>query len=255
VTDVGGYGGVEESGCGRGAKREDSKDEIRISSLHAAISRLDNTQEGRIIHEAPAHPYLDRSCDPGSRLSRAGADGPLLRSRTELIENGQIKDTRIELCNYLPDGQLQRSLLNDTGAPLPRGFLRRAIAEDEKKKVEEFLTGLRSLLDQYTLPSAGKILDFMTSATTIGPDANGLVEMTGHNVVTPGDTLSIWTNARTRKTQRVLVNGFYKGDIVTLTGTFNTLPSGLNYMAFAEVTVPAKQMTLQVQNFDYQRPN
>jgi hypothetical protein len=176
-------------------------------------------------------------------------------SRTELIENGQIKDTRIELCNYLPDGQLQRSLLNDTGAPLPRGFLRRAIAEDEKKKVEEFLTGLRSLLDQYTLPSAGKILDFMTSATTIGPDANGLVEMTGHNVVTPGDTLSIWTNARTRKTQRVLVNGFYKGDIVTLTGTFNTLPSGLNYMAFAEVTVPAKQMTLQVQNFDYQRPN
>jgi hypothetical protein len=51
------------------------------------------------------------------------------------------------------------------------------------------------------------------------------------------------------------VNGFYKGDIVTLTGTFNTLPSGLNYMAFAEVTVPAKQMTLQVQNFDYQRPN
>jgi hypothetical protein len=176
-------------------------------------------------------------------------------SRTELIENGQIKDTRLELCNYLPDGQLQRSLLNDTGASLPRGFLRRAIAEDERKKLEEFLTGLRSFLDQYTLPSTGKILDFMTSATTIGPDANGLVEMTGHNVVTPGDTLSIWTNARTRKTQRVLVNGFYKGDIVTLTGTFNTLASGLNYMAFAEVTVPAKNMTLQVQNFDYQRPN
>jgi len=176
-------------------------------------------------------------------------------SRTELIENGQIKDTRLELCNYLPDGQLQRSLLNDTGASLPRGFLRRAIAEDEKKKLEEFLTGLRSFLDQYTLPSAGKILDFMTSATTTGPDANGLVEMTGHNVVSPGDTLSIWTNARTRKTQRILVNGFYKGDIVTLTGTFNTLQTGLNYLAYAEVTVPAKNMTLQVQNFDYQRPN
>ena len=176
-------------------------------------------------------------------------------SRTELLENNEVKDIRLELNNYAPDGALQRSLLNDTGASLPRGFLRRAIAEDQKKKVEEYLTGLRGLLDQYTLSTTGKILDFMTSATTIGPDASGLVEMTGHNVVSPGDTLSIWTDARTRKTRRLLVNGFYQGDIVTVTATFNTLPSGLTYMAYANVSVPAKQMTVQVQNFDYSRPN
>ena len=210
---------------------------------------------------AQAQTALSTDANMAVQLTEARkANDALLRqytwtSRTEILENDEIKDIRLELNNYLPDGQLQRSLLNDTGAPLPFGFLRRAIAEEKRKKLEEFLSGLRSLVDQYTLPSAGKILDFMTSATTIGPDANGLVEMTGHNVVTPGDTLSIWTNARTRKTQRVLVNGFYKGDIVTLTGTFNTLQSGLNYMAFAEVTVPAKNMTLQVQNFDYQRPN
>jgi len=176
-------------------------------------------------------------------------------SRTELLENNEVKDIRLELNNYAPDGTLQRSLLNDTGASLPRGFLRRAIAEDQKKKVEEYLTGLRGLLDQYTLSTTGKILDFMTSANTIGPDASGLLEMTGHNVVSPGDTLSIWTDARTRKTRRLLVNGFYQGDIVTVTATFNTLPSGLTYMAYADVSVPAKQMTVQVQNFDYSRPN
>ncbi len=210
---------------------------------------------------AQAQTALSSDANMAVQISEARkANDTLMRqytwnSRAELIENGQIKDTRLELVNYAPDGTLQRSLLNDTGASLPRGFLRRAIAEDEKKKLEEFLTGLRSFLDQYTLPSTGKILDFMTSATTIGPDANGLVEMTGHNVVTPGDTLSIWTDARTRKTRRVLVNGFYQGDIVTLTGTFNTIPSGLTYLAYAEVTIPAKQITLQLQNFDYQRPN
>lgn len=176
-------------------------------------------------------------------------------SRTELLENNEVKDIRLELVNYAPDGTLQRSLLNDSGASLPRGFLRRAIAEDKRKKMEDYLSGLRGLLDQYTLSTTGKILDFMTSATTIGPDASGLVEMTGHNVVSPGDTLSIWTDARTRKTRRLLVNGFYQGDIVTLTATFNTLPSGLTYMAYADVSVPAKQMTVQVQNFDYNRPN
>ncbi len=54
-------------------------------------------------------------------------------SRTEVIENNEVKDTRIELVNYTPDGMLVRSVLNDQSASLPRGFLRRAIAEDQRK--------------------------------------------------------------------------------------------------------------------------
>src|SRR5262245_31292894 len=50
-------------------------------------------------------------------------------SRTELLEAGKVADMRLQLVRYGPDGQLQRSLLNETGAPLPRGFLRRDIAE------------------------------------------------------------------------------------------------------------------------------
>jgi hypothetical protein len=59
-------------------------------------------------------------------------------SRTELIEEGQVKDTRIEQVSYGPDGQLQRILLNDTSAPLPRGFLRRDIAEQKRQEMEQY---------------------------------------------------------------------------------------------------------------------
>jgi len=174
-------------------------------------------------------------------------------SRTELLEDGQIKDNRIELVNYGPGGQLQRSLLNDSSAPLPRGFLRRDIAEQKRKEMEQYLVGLRSLLDQYTLPTAGKVLDFMNQAVTTGPDASGLIAMTGNNVVVPGDSLTIWTQAVTKHTTRVQANTFYQGNVVELTATFNTLATGLNYVAYAEVTIPAKQMSIQVQNFNYQR--
>ena len=34
-----------------------------------------------------------------------------------------------------------------------------------------------------------------------------------------------------------------------------TLPSGLDHVAYAEVTMPAGQMSIQVQNFDYDRNN
>src|SRR5512139_3374810 len=81
-------------------------------------------------------------------------------SRTELIDQGVLKDTRIEMVGYGSDGQLIRTLLNDFSAPLPEGFLRRAIAESEMHKVEDYMTGLRGFLDQYTLPTSAKVLDF-----------------------------------------------------------------------------------------------
>jgi len=176
-------------------------------------------------------------------------------SRTEVIDQGQVKDLRIDAVNYGPTGQLQRTVMNDQSAPLPFGFLRRRVAEYEREKVEEYLAGLRDLLEQYTLPTAGKVQDFMNKATASGPDASGLFEMTGRNVVSPGDTFSLWVDPRTRHAQKIQVATTFQGDPVNLTATFKTLSSGLNHVAYAEVIVPAKQISIQVQNFDYNRNN
>ena len=176
-------------------------------------------------------------------------------SRTEVIDQGQVKDLRLDAVTYGPGGQLQRTVMNDQSAPLPFGFLRRRIAEHEREKVEEYLTGLRGLLEQYTLPTAGKVQDFMSRATATGPDAAGLFEMTGQSVLYPGDTLSLWVNPRTRHVERIQVSTTFQGDPVSLTATFKTLPSGLNHVAYAEVLAPAKQLSVQVQNFNYNRNN
>ncbi len=176
-------------------------------------------------------------------------------SRTEVIDQGQVKDLRLDAVTYGPGGQLQRNVMNDQSAPLPFGFLRRRIAEHERQKVEDYLTGLRGLLEQYTLPTAGKVQDFMSRATATGPDAAGLFEMTGQNVLYPGDTLSLWVNPRTRHVERIQVSTTFQEDPVSLTATFKTLPSGLNHVAYAEVIAPAKQLSVQVQNFNYNRNN
>jgi len=176
-------------------------------------------------------------------------------SRTEVIDHGQVKDLRLDAVNYAPNGQLQRSVMNDQSAPLPFGFLRRKIAEHERKKVEEYLTGLRGLLEQYTLPGAGKVQDFMNRATATGPDASGQFELTGTSVVSPGDTFSLWVDAKTRKPRRIQVSTTFQGDPVSVIATFKTLPTGLNHVDYAEVIVPAKQLSVQVQNFNYNRNN
>jgi hypothetical protein len=174
-------------------------------------------------------------------------------SRTELLEDGTVKDTRVELVNYT-NGQLQKSLISDQGPSLPRFGLRKQIAESKQKDMQNYLAGLKKVLEQYTLSSAGKVLDFMDQAqATLDP--SGLLRMTGQNVVSPGDSFSVWADPVTRQTRRIQVSTSYDGDPITLNATFQTLSSGLNFMNYADVEVPAKQLSVQVSNFNYNRNN
>ena len=172
--------------------------------------------------------------------------------RIDFFVNGQEKDLRLDLVNFGPDGKLQRTIMNDQSAPLPRGFLRRAIAEGKKKDVQEYIQGLGTLLHKYTLPTAGAVLNFLDSAMT-APSAPGQLMVTGQNVVQPGDSLTIYLDAATNRTRRIVVSTTFQGNPVNLTATFATLPSGLNYPAYAEVMVPAKGYDVRVQNFNYQQ--
>ncbi len=171
--------------------------------------------------------------------------------RMEFLVKGQVKDTRIDLVNFGPDGKLQHSVLNDEHSPLPGGFLRKKIAEGKIKDLEKYMEGLRSAVYQYTLPTPGAVMNFLNSAITM-PAPNGQLMVTGQNVVQPGDSLTIWMNAATKKTEKTVVTTTFQGDPVNLTSTFATLPSGLNYAAYSEMTVPAKGYSILVQNFNYQ---
>jgi hypothetical protein len=175
--------------------------------------------------------------------------------RMEVIEEGQVKDTRIDTVSYGPDGNLQYTLLNDQGSSLPHGFLRRRVAEKERERTEKYMKDVRGLLNQYSLPTSSAVGTFLAGATIQAPDANGLLQVTGGSVVTPGDTLSLWVSAPGGQISRMKVMTTYEGDEVNVSASYKTLASGLSYMAYATVTIPAKSLTVQVQNFDYINQN
>jgi hypothetical protein len=175
--------------------------------------------------------------------------------RTEILENGIPKDTRIDTVAYGPDGQPQHTLMSDPSNPLPRGFFRRRIAEDERKQMEKYLKDLRTFLHQYTLPTAGKVIDFISKTPILAPGPGGVLQLSGGSVVVPGDTVSISVYAPTKETRRMTIMTFFQGDEVTVTATFKTLASGLNYPAYLQLNVPDKNLSILIQNFDYVNQN
>lgn len=172
--------------------------------------------------------------------------------RIDFMVNGAQKDLRLDIVNFGPDGKIQRTVMNDQSAPLPGGFFRKKIAEGKKKDLEQYIQGLGKLLHQYALPTPGAVLNFLDSAATM-PAPNGQLMMTGQNVVQPGDSMTIWIDATTKKTRKVTVATAFQGDPVNMTATFATLPNGLNYPGYAELTVPSKGYQVLVQNFNFQQ--
>jgi hypothetical protein len=172
-------------------------------------------------------------------------------SRIEILDGGAVKDIRIDQVMYGPGGQLQQTVLNDQPAAMPGGFLRKRIAEKERERMEKYLKSLKQSLDDYTLPSSGKVIDFISKATITAPDANGLLTITGNSVVKPGDTMTMTIYAPTRQARSITVTTFVDQDQVNVSATFKTLANGLNYVGYGQADVPAKNLSLQVQNYDY----
>jgi hypothetical protein len=68
----------------------------------------------------------------------------------------------------------------------------------------------------------------------------------------PASTTAATTQSRHET--RMQVNTSFQGAVVQVNANFATLPSsGLNYVQFAEATVPAKQLSVQVHNYNYTR--
>lgn len=174
--------------------------------------------------------------------------------RTEVSENGTVQDTRIDSVTWGLDGQPQHTILSNQANSPPQGFFRRRIAEREQQQMDSYLGGLRTFLHQYTLPSAGQIINLISS-NPILPGAGGTLQISGSSVVVPGDTVSLTVAATTRLTTRMSVMSFYQGDEVTVTVTFKSLANGLNYPAYIQLSVPSKNLTVLIQNYDYINQN
>ena len=127
--------------------------------------------------------------------------------RTESSESGETKDTRIDTVTWGPDGQPQHTLLNDQGNPLPQGFVRRRVAEKERENMEDYLKSLRTFLHQYTLPTAGQVINLISSSPIPAPGPGGALQITGAGVVVPGDTVSLGATGTKQTKQKMPIEG------------------------------------------------
>jgi hypothetical protein len=174
------------------------------------------------------------------------------KSKTEAKRDEKIMQVLTEEISYGPDDRQVQNVLSNQEAPLPSGFIVHKVAEDQKAKIVEFMKELSGFLEKYALDKDSTRHVFFSKATISSPDANGILMVSGANVLTKGDRLNWWIDTRTYSITKATISTTYKGTSTEFSANYNLLP-GLNYMSSAIIRVPSKNMIVKLQFYDYNK--
>lgn len=173
-------------------------------------------------------------------------------SRTEVKIKGEQKVLKSEAVHYSPDAQLVKSPLGQTEDSGRKARGLRKIAKKKKQgDMQDWAGELGQLLQKYNLPTSGKILDFVNAAQVSGGPRSGTTQIRGINVVKPGDSLTMIVDSNTKALLETKIETVLDGDPVQMRTVQSKLDSGLAYTAETSITVPAKKVEMNVQNFSY----
>lgn len=117
--------------------------------------------------------------------------------------------------------------------------------------MQEWAAELGKLLQQYSLPTSGNILDFLDNATV--ERTGQMVNLVGKNVIQQGDYMAMLVDAGSKQLKIIEVKTSLDGDAVEAQIISKNLDDGLSYTARQVVKVPARKVELIIENYDFRR--
>jgi len=205
--------------------------------------------------EAPAQQQMQKLAQAQQENARALRQYSW-KSRTEIRKDGETRSVQLNLMRYDLDGSVQQTPVSSTPQQqLPTRGLRGLIAKKKKESLLELLDDLKALAKSYGELPPEKMQRFMAGAT-ITPEVTAQqnrLRLHARDVLRPGDSMTIWVDAATRKQRRVEVQTTLEHKPVRIVSEFQDLPNGPTYMARSVVDYQGQELTLITENFDYMR--
>jgi hypothetical protein len=192
------------------------------------------------------------------RAGQSNADalrGYTWKSRTEVQKGGETKSVKVQLVGHDAGGAERRTVLSESAQKIPTFGLRGLIARKKKEDFVELLGELSALAKSYGALPPAKMQQFIAgAAVTPGVSAQqGLFRLDGRDVLRPGDTMTLWVDALTRRHRRVEVETTFEGEPVRLVSEFADLPGGPTYMARSVLAYPSRELVVLTENYDHVR--
>jgi len=174
---------------------------------------------------------------------------------TQLTLKGDQKPPTQNLCQYGPDGQVQKTPMGPPPQQPSGGRMKQRIVEKKKGEMQDYMQDVKSVLAMYVPPDPQRMQQaFQAGNAAVSPVA-GAVNLVFTNYAQPGDKMTLTFDTAAKKITALSVNT-YMGeakDAVTLQVQMGSLPDGTNYAQQTVLNAAAKQLTVTTTNSNYQK--
>jgi hypothetical protein len=174
---------------------------------------------------------------------------------TQVTLKGDAKPSSQKLCQYGPDGQVQKTPIGPPPEEPSGGRLKRRIIEKKKEEMQEYMEEVKGVLSMYVPPESQEMEQAYQSGNFSLNPAGALVNLIFRNYAQPGDQMTLTFDTATKKIASLNVNT-YMGDAkdaVTLQVQMASLPDGTGYPQQTVLNASAKELVVTTTNSNYQK--
>jgi hypothetical protein len=173
----------------------------------------------------------------------------------QLTLNGDAKPPKQSLCQYGPDGTVQKTPIGPPPEPPSGRRMKQRLIEKKTEEMQQYMGQVKSLLSVYVPPDPQKMGQaYQAGKVSLNPTAGG-VNLVFTDYALPGDQMTLTFDTAARKISSVNVNTYMDEpkDRVTLTVQMASLPDGTNYAQQTVLDATAKKLQVTTTNADYQK--
>jgi hypothetical protein len=174
---------------------------------------------------------------------------------TQLTLKGDQKPPTQNLCQYGPDGQVQKTPIGPPPEQPSGGRMKQRIIEKKKAEMQDYMQDVKAVLAMYVPPDPERMQQaYQAGNVSLNPVA-GAVNLVFTNYAQPGDKMTLTFDSAAKKITHLSIDT-YMGeakDAVTLQAQMGTLPDGTNYVQQSVLNASAKELMVTTTNSNYQK--
>ena len=174
---------------------------------------------------------------------------------TQLTLKGDAKPPTQQMCQYGPDGTVQKFAIGAPQPPPSGGRLKQRVVAKKQEEMKDYMGEVKGLLAMYVPPDPQKIQQaFQTGNASLNPiPAAQQTAIVFRNYAQSGDQLTFFLDTATRKISAIKVDTYMDDpkDKVTLTIEMASLPDGTNYVQRTLLDATAKKLQVTTTNANY----
>ena len=174
---------------------------------------------------------------------------------TQLTLKGDQKPPTQNLCQYGPDGQVQKTPIGPPPQQPSGGRVKQRVVEKKKAEMQDYMQDVKSVLAMYVPPDPQRMQQAYQAGNAAVSPVPGAVNLVFTNYAQPGDKMTLTFDTTAKKITALSVNT-YMGeakDAVTLQVQMGSLPDGTNYAQQTVLNAVAKELTVTTTNSNYQK--